>query len=412
MPGYGNTIRDREGNYMTNWWLFTADWDRAIRSDIGLYSAEPIHVFRLQIGAKSLADGTYRHVYSDSVTAEGGYAPYTWSIGSGELPDGLVLNPETGIIAGTPTRSGTFDFTVVVTDAQMVPMSDTAGFAITIRNHAPRFVSADWVSVRQGDSLSYTARAVDPDQNTISYAFADYPSWLSPADSSIAGVPNKGAVDTSFAAVASDGELADTLMVHVQVIAVNEPPEIINLTDFTFVNDQTYAINLDTCVTDPDDAVEALSWQITPADSNLYVTITGRVASFTAAGWAGATEVLFKVTDPAGAADSLSVKATVEYPVGVTTRGDHVPNSFFLGQNYPNPFNATTTIFFGLPRPARVKIGVFNLLGEKVTDLFSGWKQAGYYRLTWQAEGRASGVYLIKMEGAGFMLTRKCVLLK
>ncbi len=49
-------------------------------------------------------------------TAIGGNAPYTWSLMSGALPEGLQLHPNTGAITGTPTGSGTFDFSIKVQD--------------------------------------------------------------------------------------------------------------------------------------------------------------------------------------------------------------------------------------------------------------------------------------------------------
>ena len=48
--------------------------------------------------------------------AGGGTAPYSWSISSGNLPEGLNLNPTTGLISGSPATGGIFNFTVRVSD--------------------------------------------------------------------------------------------------------------------------------------------------------------------------------------------------------------------------------------------------------------------------------------------------------
>jgi hypothetical protein len=50
------------------------------------------------------------------LSVTGGEAPYSWSIISGGLPNGLSINPSTGLISGRPLQIGTFPFTVRVTD--------------------------------------------------------------------------------------------------------------------------------------------------------------------------------------------------------------------------------------------------------------------------------------------------------
>ena len=64
-----------------------------------------------------LANGFANAAYSQTVTAGGGLAPYTWSVISGSLPAGLNLNPSTGEISGTPTAAGSSSFTVQALDA-------------------------------------------------------------------------------------------------------------------------------------------------------------------------------------------------------------------------------------------------------------------------------------------------------
>src|SRR5215813_3338988 len=69
------------------------------------------------VSTSPLGTGTVRNVFSRQLIASGGSTPYHWSILTGALPDGIVINPD-GMIGGTPTATGTFNFSVKVTDAQ------------------------------------------------------------------------------------------------------------------------------------------------------------------------------------------------------------------------------------------------------------------------------------------------------
>jgi len=84
----------------------------------------------ISIITRSLPEVILGFSYSQSLQITGGTSPYTWSITSGALPNGLSLNPSTGVISGTPTIPGTFNFTVQVKDS--TPQTTAMSLSIKI----------------------------------------------------------------------------------------------------------------------------------------------------------------------------------------------------------------------------------------------------------------------------------------
>ena len=90
-----------------------------------------------------------------------------------------------------------------------------------------------------------------------------------------------------------------------------------------------------------------------------------------------------------------------------------LPERFALKQNYPNPFNATTVISWQSAGGSNVELSIFNLQGQKIETLVSGWQPAGFYHVEWNAGGYASGVYFYCLKTTdGLIATRKLILLK
>jgi FlgD Ig-like domain/Cohesin domain/Bacterial Ig domain len=119
-------------------------------------------------------------------------------------------------------------------------------------------------------------------------------------------------------------------------------------------------------------------------------------------------------------AEITSVEMATSAGVTMTTTLEKVaslPTHFALEQNYPNPFNPTTQISFSLPDPQRVRLVVYNILGETITTLADGQYPAGSQTVTWdgrsaQGSAVASGVYFYRLESGGKSLTRKMMLVK
>jgi hypothetical protein len=89
--------------------------------------------------ATTLPNGAVGSAYSQTIIATGGSTPYTWSVATGTLPAGLTLNTQTGILSGTPTATGTFNFTLQVRDnAQMTAQK---AFSLVIGTASTQFDS-------------------------------------------------------------------------------------------------------------------------------------------------------------------------------------------------------------------------------------------------------------------------------
>lgn len=96
----------------------------------------------------------------------------------------------------------------------------------------------------------------------------------------------------------------------------------------------------------------------------------------------------------------------------IVIEGATIPTTFDLMQNYPNPFNPSTTIRYAIPEPVKVKLVVYNAVGQKVKELVNTEQEAGYYTVDFNASNLASGIYLIRLETAKFTKTIKALLIK
>ncbi|MFY9556042.1 MAG: putative Ig domain-containing protein, partial [Blastocatellia bacterium] len=98
--------------------------------DIGAYERPSYAALLLM--RSHLPGGEVSILYSTKLPSTGGLRPYTWSIISGSLPPAVTLNSVTGVISGTPTSAGTYDFSAQVSDGQSPPDTDVKDLSIVV----------------------------------------------------------------------------------------------------------------------------------------------------------------------------------------------------------------------------------------------------------------------------------------
>jgi hypothetical protein len=100
--------------------------------------------------------------------------------------------------------------------------------------------------------------------------------------------------------------------------------------------------------------------------------------------------------------------------VGTTSvdRGPETVGRMELEQNYPNPFNPSTVIGYQLAVDGEASLKVYDVLGREVAVLVDGMMTAGQHQATFNADGLPSGMYLVRLEAGGQVMTRKMSLVK
>ncbi|MFZ2323023.1 MAG: LamG-like jellyroll fold domain-containing protein [Ignavibacteriaceae bacterium] len=113
-----------------------------------------------------------------------------------------------------------------------------------------------------------------------------------------------------------------------------------------------------------------------------------------------------------------SIQSLYDYITDVKDEQEIIPpKDFGLAQNYPNPFNSQTNIEFKIPINSKVKIEIFDVLGQKIRTLLNAEKSPGTYTVNWNGKNDFndsvnSGIYFFKLSSEKYSDTKKMVLLK
>ncbi|MCB1060114.1 MAG: T9SS type A sorting domain-containing protein [Calditrichaeota bacterium] len=114
--------------------------------------------------------------------------------------------------------------------------------------------------------------------------------------------------------------------------------------------------------------------------------------------------------DPVGTYMESSADFTID--ANTAAGEDFLPTVFYVSDAYPNPFNPTTRFTMEVPARTYVLARVMNQLGQTVSTLVDGPRDAGRHTLTFDGGALASGLYFLRVEADNVVITRKLTLLK
>ncbi len=167
-------------------------------------------VTALSITTASLSNATSGTVYSTTLTATGGQSPYTWALASGTLPAGLTLISTSGVLSGTPSQSGTFNFTVSATDSEATPKIASKSLSLIVQAAVPALsiTTASLSNATSGTAYSTTLAATGG-QSPYTWALASgtLPAGLTLNSTSgvLSGTPSQSGT-FNFTVSATDSE--------------------------------------------------------------------------------------------------------------------------------------------------------------------------------------------------------------
>jgi hypothetical protein len=147
----------------------------------------------ITVNPATLPNGSVGTPYNQTVSASGGTGPYTFSVSSGALPAGLLLNTATGTLSGTPTTAGTFTFSITATDAN--GCTGTRAYTITIASAGCPAIILSPTTLPPGTAQTFYSQLATAAGGTAPYTFTiasgALPTGLllNPATGFISGTP-------------------------------------------------------------------------------------------------------------------------------------------------------------------------------------------------------------------------------
>jgi len=100
-----------------------------------------------------------------------------------------------------------------------------------------------------------------------------------------------------------------------------------------------------------------------------------------------------------------------QYPTAVDN-GDLIVGNYSLLSCYPNPTNNSCSIFYNLAQGGDIDLSLFNTTGRKISQIKSGFVEAGDYTLNFDFGDLSSGIYFFLLKTQSEVLSEKLILIK
>ncbi|QRY70412.1 putative Ig domain-containing protein (plasmid) [Ensifer sp. PDNC004] len=286
----------------------------------------------------ALPGATTGLAYSQTFSASGGSAPYSYAISVGILPSGLALDGATGTLSGTPTATGSASFTVTATDAYGA--SSNAAYSLTVA-YPTIAVTPAAGALPGGTTGTAYSQAISASGGTSPYSYAisggSLPAGLTldGANGAISGTPTT-AGNASFTITATDAYGATGAAAYALTIVPGLQAPIANAVSTTVAaNSSANAIPLQLSGDTPD------SVAVASAPSHGTANASGTTINYTpTAGYSGPDSFTYTATNAAGTSTAATVSITVTAPAFTFSPAAGTLASAMAGEDYRQQITA------------------------------------------------------------------------